>query len=76
MVRDGASGKAQLMKTQQLSLQTFGTQMSPAAHIQDEGLVLWHDFALTQLCAHAAYGDDGSESAVPILPGPGNAAAT
>ena len=51
---DGASGKAQLMKTQQLALQTFGTQMSPAAHIQDEGLVLWHDFALTQLMGTTA----------------------
>ena len=77
---DGASGKAQLMKAQQLALQTLGTQMAlaalaaPAAHIQDEGLVLWRDFALAQLCARAAYGDDGSASAALLLPEVGNAA--
>ena len=71
---DGASGKTQLMKAQQLALKTFGTQVALAAHIQDEGLVLWRDFALAQLCARAAYGDDGSASAALLLPEVGNAA--
>jgi hypothetical protein len=36
------------MKTQQLALETFGAKMAPAAHIQDEDLVLCCDFAPAQ----------------------------
>jgi len=40
---DGASGKAQLMKTEQLALKAFGAQMASAAHVQDKDLVLWRE---------------------------------
>jgi len=51
---DGASGIAQLMKTKQLALKAFGTQMAPAAHVQDKDLVLWRDFAHAQLMGTTA----------------------
>ena len=50
---DGACGKPQLVETQQLALETFGTQMAPPAHLQEKGFVFWLDFALAQLVGAA-----------------------